>query len=94
MHSHKKWKESLETRAEQAVLHACVENQAILEPILLYGASKYKQTKRPGYKTICELPFYLPMWLILGLFLSSVKIQTIQDQTLSKEMLQLVKERN
>ena len=44
-HSHKKRKDSLETRAERAVLHAYVENQAIPEPILLYRASKYKQTK-------------------------------------------------
>ena len=44
-HSHKKQKDSLETQAERAVLHAYVENQAILEPILLYRASKYKQTK-------------------------------------------------
>ena len=35
-HSHKKQKESLEARAEVAVLHTYVENQAILEPILLY----------------------------------------------------------
>ena len=44
-HSHKKQKNNLETRAEWAVLHSYVENQAILEPILVYLASKYKQTK-------------------------------------------------
>ena len=48
-HSHKKQKDSLETRAEQAILNAYIENQAILEPILFYCASKYKQMKRPGY---------------------------------------------
>ena len=37
--------DSLETRAELAVLRIYVENQAILEPILLYRESKYKQTK-------------------------------------------------
>ena len=37
--------DSLKTRAELAVLGIYVENQAILEPILLYRASKYKQTK-------------------------------------------------
>ena len=37
--------DSLETRAELAVLRTYVENQAILEPILLYRASKCKQTK-------------------------------------------------
>ena len=41
-HSHKKRKDSLETRAERAVLRAHVENQATLKPILLYYASKYK----------------------------------------------------
>ena len=44
-YSHKKRKNSLATRGERAVLRAYVENQAILEPILLYRASKYKQTK-------------------------------------------------
>ena len=37
--------DSLETRTELAVLRTYVENQAILEPILLYWASKCKQTK-------------------------------------------------
>ena len=37
--------DSLETRAELAVLRIYVDNQAILEPILLYRASKCKQTK-------------------------------------------------
>ena len=48
MHSHKKWKDSLEKRAKLAVLRTYVENQAILEPILLYWASKCKQTKEQG----------------------------------------------
>ena len=48
VYSHKKRKDSLETRAERAVLRAYVENQAILESILLYRVSKYKQTKNPG----------------------------------------------
>ena len=43
--SQKKRKDSLETRVELAVLRAYVENQAILEPILLYRASKFKQIK-------------------------------------------------
>ena len=47
-HSHKKRKDSLETRAERVVLCAYVENHAILEPIHLYRASKCKLTKRPG----------------------------------------------
>ena len=41
-HSQKKRKDSPETRA---VLCVYVENQAILEPILPYRASKCKQTK-------------------------------------------------
>ena len=50
MHSHKKRKDSLDARAVLAVLCLCiyVENQAILELILLYRASKYKQTKEQG----------------------------------------------
>ena len=40
--------DSLETRAELAVLNVYVENQAILKPILLYQASKCKQTKEQG----------------------------------------------
>ena len=36
-------------------------------------------------KTVCELPSYLPMWLISWFFLSSVEIQTCQDQTLSEK---------
>ena len=40
--------DSLETRAELAVLRTYVENQAILELILLYRASKCKETKEQG----------------------------------------------
>ena len=47
-HSHKKRKDSLKTRAEPAVLRTYVENQAILEPTLLYRLSKCKQTKEQG----------------------------------------------
>ena len=39
---------SLETRVEPAVLRTYLENQARLEPILLYRASKCKQTKEQG----------------------------------------------
>ena len=83
-HSHKKRKDSLETRAERAVQRAYVQNRDIIESILLYGASKYKQTFSRAIKTVCELPFYLAMWLILAFFLSYLKMQTCQDQTLSK----------
>ena len=37
--------DSLEIRAELVVLRTYVENQAILEPILLYRALKCKQIK-------------------------------------------------
>ena len=47
-HSHKKWQDSLKTRVELAVLRTSVENQAILEPILLFRESKCKQTKEQG----------------------------------------------
>ena len=39
--------DSLETRAELAVLRNYVENQAILEPILLYRASKVDEEFHP-----------------------------------------------
>ena len=44
-HSQKKWKDSLETQAKPTALCVYVENQAIVEAILLYRASKCKQTK-------------------------------------------------
>ena len=40
--------DSLETRAELSVLGIYVENQAILEPILLYREWKCKQIKEEG----------------------------------------------
>ena len=39
---------NLETQAEHAVLRTYVENQAMLEPILHYRASKCKQTTEQG----------------------------------------------
>ena len=47
-HGHKKRKDNLKTRAQPAVLCIYVENQAVLDPILLYHASKCKQTKEQG----------------------------------------------
>ena len=38
-HSNKKWKDSLKTRAELAILGTYFKNQAILEPTLLYHGS-------------------------------------------------------
>ena len=40
--------DSLETQAELAILPTYVENQAILEPIIFYRASKCKQSKEQG----------------------------------------------
>ena len=48
MYSHKKRNDSLETRAKVSILSSYVDTQAILEPILLYLASKCKQTKEQG----------------------------------------------
>ena len=42
IHTHKKQKNSLETRDELAVLHTDIESQATLELILPYFSSKYK----------------------------------------------------
>ena len=72
---------SLKTRAELAVLRTYFENQAILEPILLYRASKCKQTKEQGSWTVYE-PIFLPFCkIIVSFFLFSVKMQTKQDRT-------------
>ena len=44
----RKGKDSMETRAKPAVSCVYVQKKAILEPILLYHASKCKQTKKMG----------------------------------------------
>ena len=67
-HSHKELKDSLETRAELAILRTDVENQAILEPILLYRASKYKSKSR-AVRTVSGLIF-LPFHKIIVSFFS------------------------
>ena len=46
IHSHKERKDSLQALAEWAALQAYVENHGLLEPILLYHASKHKLDKR------------------------------------------------
>ena len=81
-HSHKKRKDSLGTRTERAVLLAYVENHAILKPILLCRASKHNKRKGRAIKTVSELPFFFLCNSYQAFFLSSVKIQTCQDQTL------------
>ena len=60
-HSHKKRKDSPETRAELAFLRSYVEKQAILEPILLYRASNVNKPKSWAASTVYGsilLPFY------------------------------------
>ena len=82
-HSRKKRKDSLDTRAELAVLRAYVENQAILEPILPYRASKCEDTKEQR----CEhclwthiFTFLCDYCLLFSFFFA--KMQTKQDQAL------------
>ena len=78
--SHKKPKDSLEKRAEPVVLRSHVENQAKVEPILPYRASKCKQTQKQGIRTVYE-PTFLPFYEIFNsLFRSRVKIRSSQDQ--------------
>ena len=60
-------------QAELAVLRTYVENQAILEPILLYRVSKCKQPKIRQLWTFIRL--------LATFFLFSVKVQAKQDQT-------------
>ena len=79
-HSHKKRKDSLETRAELAVLRTYVENHAILEPILLYRASNVNKLNSRAVRTAYG-PTFLPFYKILvSFFHFSVKIQSKQDQ--------------
>ena len=66
-HSHKKRKDSLETRAELTVPRTYVENQAILKPILLI--SKCKQTKEQGSEH-CYGLLFLPFYKIIVSFFS------------------------
>ena len=61
--------DSLKTRAELAVLHTYVENQTRLEPILLYRASKCKQTKEQGSED-CLWTHILPFYKIIVRFFS------------------------
>ena len=91
-HSHKKRKDSLETRSELAVLCVYVENQAILEHILLYRASKCKQTKEQGRED-CLLThiftFLRDYYTFFFLFLPKCKYNRIK---LCYNRLQFVKE--
>ena len=91
-HNHKKWKDSLETRAELAVLRSYVENQAILEPILLYRAPKCKQTKEQGSQDCLWTHifiFFIRLLSFFFFFLSRCKQDKIK---LCYNGLQFVKE--
>ena len=68
-HSYKKQKDSLEIRAELAFLRIYVEKKAILEPILFYWTSKFKQTKDQGSKD-CLWSHFLPFYKIIVSFFS------------------------
>ena len=91
-HSHKKRKDSLKTRAKLAVLRTYVENQAMLEPILLYRASKCKQTKEQGSEDCLWtniFTFFIRLLSSFFLFLSRCKQNKIK---LCYNRLQFVKE--
>ena len=72
-HSHKKRKDSLETPAEPTVIPAYVENLVILEPILLYCASKFKQTQKQGSRTVYRPTFWPFCEIIINFLLSRDK---------------------
>ena len=55
-------KDSLETQTQPAVIYVFVENQAILKPILLYRAWKYKENWRLGRRTVYEPTFITFLW--------------------------------
>ena len=68
--------DSLETRAEPAALRTHAENQAIPEPILLYQASKCKQTKEQDSEDSLWVmssfrhKYKYEIWVVLNMVLS------------------------
>ena len=93
-HSHKKRKDILETRAQPAIICVFyVENQAILQPILLYRTSKWKQTKeQDSDDCLWTHIFTFFMWLLyvfFFFFLPKCKYDRIR---LCYNRLQFVKE--
>ena len=84
--------DSLETRAKLAVLRTYVENQAILEPILLYRASKCKQTKEQGTEDCLWTHIYTFLYDYCQLFFFFM-LRCIQNKIkLCYNSLQFVKE--
>ena len=73
-HDHKKRKDSLEARTKPIVLRAYIENQAILELILLYRASKCKQTQKKGSRTVYGPTIFTFCEIIISFFLFLVKM--------------------
>ena len=73
----------VELAVELAVLRSYVENQAILELILLYRASKCKQTKQRARQRGLFMDSYFSLFirLLSVLVFLYVKMQTKQDQT-------------
>ena len=91
-HIYKKRKDSLKTRAKLAVLRTYIENQAILEPFLLYRASNCKQTKEQGSNECLWTHIFTFLWDYCQLFffiLSRCKQNKIK---LYYNRLQFVKE--
>ena len=72
MYLFEKRKDSLETRAELAFVSSSVENQAILESILLYRASKCKQTKEHGSKDYLRTHIFSILWYYCQLYFFSL----------------------
>ena len=71
----------MERWVEPAVLRAFVENQAILEHILFYRASKCRQPKSRTTKTVYGCMFFPFFVIIIDFFLFAVKIQKQEEQT-------------
>ena len=68
-HSHKKWKDSPEKWAKRSVLATYVENMATyIEIVVVENQATFfnvdqniNKWKGRAIRTVCELPFYLPM---------------------------------
>ena len=63
-HSHNERNDSLGKQAELAVLQGYVENQATIETILTYRASKCKQTNEQDSKLFMDPYFYFFVCII------------------------------
>ena len=81
----------MKTRAELAFLRTYVENQAILEPILLYWASKCKQTKEQGSED-CLWTHIFTFYKIIVSFFSFLCQDANKTRSNCHNRLQFVKE--